>query len=140
VTRAFVLDSWAVLAWVGGEEPAASEVSRMLDAAARGRIRLGMTMINLGEVYYAVSRAHGRRRARDVRQRLQSAPIDFASIDDDLVWEAADIKADHPLSYADAFSAALAARLGTPLVTGDPDFKVLEKKKRIAVRWLRRGS
>jgi predicted nucleic acid-binding protein len=48
--------------------------------------------------------------------------------------EAAEIKAKHMVSYADAFGAALAQELRAKLVTGDPEFKKLEPE--LAVMWL----
>ncbi len=49
---------------------------------------------------------------------------------------AARIKAEHPLSYADAFAAALAQELGASLVMGDPEFKTVEST--VNVMWLNR--
>jgi predicted nucleic acid-binding protein len=48
---------------------------------------------------------------------------------------AADFKARHRLSLADAFAAALAKELKAELVTGDPEFKTLEKE--LKIHWLR---
>jgi len=47
---------------------------------------------------------------------------------------AAEFKARHSLSLADAFAAALAKELNTPLVTGDPEFKPLAGD--IKIQWL----
>jgi predicted nucleic acid-binding protein len=47
---------------------------------------------------------------------------------------AADFKARHKISLADAFAAALAKERNTELVTGDPEFKPLEKE--IKINWL----
>ncbi len=46
---------------------------------------------------------------------------------------AAHIKAEHQLAYADAFAAALAVSNGATLVTGDPEFKVLEDS--LSIHW-----
>jgi predicted nucleic acid-binding protein len=56
-------------------------------------------------------------------------------VDDPLVREAAEIKADHPIAYADAFCAALARRHKGRILTGDPEFKAVEKL--VAVQWLK---
>ena len=47
---------------------------------------------------------------------------------------AADFKARFKLSLADAFAAALAKELKAELVTGDSEFKALEKE--IKIHWL----
>ena len=48
---------------------------------------------------------------------------------------AADFKARFPMSLADAFAAALAKEKNAELVTGDPEFKAVEKE--IKVAWLK---
>jgi predicted nucleic acid-binding protein len=48
---------------------------------------------------------------------------------------AADFKARFKISLADAFAAALAKEKKAELVTGDPEFKPLEKE--IKINWLR---
>jgi predicted nucleic acid-binding protein len=48
---------------------------------------------------------------------------------------AADFKPRFKLSLADAFAAALAKEKKTELITGDPEFKPLEKV--IKVHWLK---
>ena len=48
---------------------------------------------------------------------------------------AADFKARFKFSLADAFAAALAKEKKTELVTGDPEFKPLEKE--IKINWLK---
>jgi predicted nucleic acid-binding protein len=56
--------------------------------------------------------------------------------DEELLLSAASIKASFPLSYADAFAAATAQIHDAVLLTGDPEFKALEAKGIISVRWL----
>lgn len=136
--KRYVFDSWALLAWLGGEEPADAKVQSLLDAATTGRAELWMSIINLGEVYYATARKSGIEKAREDRKSLLQSPIRFVEVDDDLVWEAAEIKAAHALAYADAFAAALTVRLKAVLVTGDPEFDVHAKSRLIAVKRLTR--
>jgi predicted nucleic acid-binding protein len=138
--KRFILDAWALLAWLGGEEPAAGEVQALLDSAAQGAVELSMSLVNFGEVYYGVARKEGLPRAREIRRLLRQAPIRFAAVDDELVWEAAELKAAHLISYAAAFAAALSIRLDAPLVTGDPDFDALRNAGRIAVKRLSRKA
>lgn len=136
--KRYVFDSWALLAWLGGEEPADAEVQSLLDAAAAARVELCMSIVNLGEVYYATARKSGIEKAREDRVSLLQSPIRFVEVDNDLVWEAAEIKTVHALAYADAFAAALTVRLKAVLVTGDPEFEVLAKSGVIVVKRLTR--
>jgi ribonuclease VapC len=142
--KRYVLDSWALLAWLDGEAPADAEVQSILDAAAAGRVELWMSLMNLGEVFYATARKSGTGKAREDRKILLGAPIRFVGIDDELVWEAAEIKATHVVAFADAFAAALTVRLKATLITGDPEFDALAEKglfevKRLARKGRRRG-
>jgi len=133
-----VLDAWAILAWLGGEEPAATHVAGLLDDAGNGRIRLAVSVINLGEVCYRVAKASGRDPARRIRADLEGVPIEVHPASDADVWSAAELKAEFAISYADAFAAALALRLGADLVTGDPDFDPLVAAGRLALVRLER--
>jgi predicted nucleic acid-binding protein len=53
-----------------------------------------------------------------------------------LAFAAAHIKANHALSLADAFAAALAKEKNARLVTGDPEFETLAND--LAILWLKR--
>jgi predicted nucleic acid-binding protein len=108
------LDSWAVLRWLEGEEPAASRVEAAMQA------RPVMSWINLGEVAYIVERLAGEDRARRVvlelkRQLTLDTPTQAR------VLEAAHIKAGHSMAYADAFALATTIAHGATLLTGDPE-------------------
>jgi predicted nucleic acid-binding protein len=53
-------------------------------------------------------------------------PILITDVDEKRVLCAAHIKANHAISYADAFAAALAKELDAPVVTGHPEFGKVE--------------
>lgn len=109
------LDSWAVLRYLEDAEPAASRVDEILH-----RQRPVMSWINLGEVYDIIARdqteADADETLRDLRPQLS---LDRPS--EDRVIQAARLKAQHPLAYADAFAAATAIAHDTILLTGDPE-------------------
>jgi predicted nucleic acid-binding protein len=69
-----------------------------------------------------------------IARELRAAPIEFHPADRRLADLAADFKARYKISLADAFAAALAKDRKTELVTGDPEFKPLEKE--IKIGWL----
>ena len=58
-----------------------------------------------------------------VRRDLRDV-IDARLPDERLVLDAARLKADHPMAYADAFGAALAVAEDATLWTGDPELLV----------------
>ncbi len=118
----YVLDSFALLAYFG-QEQGADVVAALLERARRQAIKVFLSLINLGEVYYIAQRERGRDKALEMLALLDELPIQQEPVDRALVLTAASIKADHAISYADAFATGLAQRLGAPVVTGDPEFR-----------------
>ena len=125
------LDSWAILAWLDGEEPAAQAV----DAAFVDE-RPWMSWINLGEVAYLLERRVGAGEADGVVGRLRAA-LALDDVTPERVLAAARIKAAHPIAFADCFAAATAAARGATLYTGDPE--LLGREVGCRVRDLRGG-
>ncbi|MGH8021837.1 MAG: PIN domain-containing protein [Opitutaceae bacterium] len=67
-------------------------------------------------------------------EALDGLPVLFVPAERGLADLAADFKARFKLSLADAFAAALAKEKKAELVTGDPEFKALERE--IKITWL----
>jgi predicted nucleic acid-binding protein len=53
-----VLDSWAVLEWISGRQPATDTVAKLFAESEAGVTRLFMSAINVGEVYYFLRKHH----------------------------------------------------------------------------------
>ncbi len=96
-------DSWAVLRWLEGAEPAATRVEDAM------RARPVMSLINVGEVFHIVRRARGEDEAVRALDGLR-ARVEFDALDEGRVLAAARIKADHPMAFADAFALATSDR------------------------------
>ncbi len=107
----------------------------MLVAAGKKDSPLLMSDVNYAEVKYSIVKKDGAEAWAEAAKVLQGLPIDFHSTSRTLADAAADFKARFKLSLADAFAAALAKENKTDLVTGDPEFKPLEKE--IKVHWLK---
>ena len=132
----FVLDSYALIGYLENE-PFSNQVEAILRAARQGKSRLYLHVINLGEVYYITLREQGQRPADLAYSRIKAFPVELIKdIDEQLLLAACRIKAGHSISYADSFAAALAIIKRSPLLTGDPEFKTLDKQGTIAVEWL----
>jgi predicted nucleic acid-binding protein len=130
-----VLDSWALLAFFKGEE-SAEAVETLIHKAGDEKVRLLLCVVNWGEVYYGMWRAGGEPHARLVAEDLSRLPIELVDADFHLTRQAAIYKATNKMSYADAFAAALTKSIkNAELVTGDAEFKVLEKE--IKINWLK---
>ncbi len=124
-TGVLVLDSYALLAFVQ-DEAAADAVEAILHRSDAGELRLALSVVNLGEVYYRTVRAFDSDRAQAVLAQIAEYKIDIVDVDRDLALAAARIKGTYRLSYADCIAAALAQRLGGAVVTGDPEFRRIE--------------
>ncbi|WP_297506117.1 type II toxin-antitoxin system VapC family toxin [Thermococcus sp.] len=128
-----VLDSYAVLAYMN-DEPAAEKVEEYLNLGRSGKAELYMNVVNLGEVYYIISRKRGTNTANLAVALIRREPIQPVVADERLALIAGRIKAFHRLSYADAFAAATAIDLNATLLTGDDEFKSVEDK--VKIEWL----
>jgi predicted nucleic acid-binding protein len=108
------LDSWVVLSWHDGEEPALSRVNEILDT------RPMISWINLVEVYYRIERDHGRETADEILSSLR------VSLRAELpgtvrMIEAARLKARAPNALAGCFASVTAAAHDLTLLTGNPE-------------------
>lgn len=128
-----LLDSFAVLAWIQNE-PGANRVEALLTRAQRRRSSLLLNVVNLGEVYYRLARQHGHPFAQEIVRQLEILPLQLYPCDRGLALEAARIKADFPMAYADAFAVATAIREDAVIVTGDPEFSKVEHL--VTIEWL----
>ena len=130
---AFVLDTFAWLAYLQ-DEPAAARVEQVLEQAAKEKHPVFVSIINLGEVLTIIERRGGVSKAQAALALIRQLPIEILPADEPAVFAAAHIKANHALSYADAFTVAAAIRQNAQLLTGDPEFKSVEHL--VKVEWL----
>ncbi|HSJ52951.1 MAG TPA: PIN domain-containing protein [Anaerolineae bacterium] len=133
MTDSFVLDSFAVLALLG-REPGSEDVAGLLRSAQQDQCRVLMTWVNVGEVAYIVERRWGVERLHAALAMMEATAIEIVPVGRELAVAAAHIKAKHALAFADAFAAALAQESAAILVTGDPEFRVLENV--LKIQWL----
>ena len=129
-----VLDSFALIAYFR-DEPGAEVVETLLVTAGKKDSPLHMTDVNYAEVKYSIVKKDGAQAWAEAAKVLQGLPIDFHPTSRAPADTAADFKVRFKISLADAFAAALAKERNTELVTGDPEFKALEKEMRIL--WLK---
>jgi len=134
---AFVLDTFALLAYLK-DEPAAARIEKVLVVAGKEKCRLFASIINLGEVLYITERRGGVSKAQDALALIRQLPIEILPADEQAVFAAAHIKANHALSYADAFAVAAAIRENAVILTGDPEFESVESV--VTVEWLEKTT
>jgi uncharacterized protein with PIN domain len=122
------LDSWAVLAWLDGEEPAYDRIEQLLSD------RPLMSWVNVVEVYYRVERDHGRFEADEVLTGLRKTfELDLPGTT--LMVETARLKASTPIALGDCFAVATACARSLTLLTGDPE--ILDREMPCSVEDLR---
>jgi ribonuclease VapC len=129
-----VLDSFALLTFLRGES-GEDQVAALLEKASDRDVPLQMTEVNYAEVKYMIVHKDGADRWAQIARELPTLPIEFQPADRRLADVAADFKARYRVSLADAFAAALAKERETELITGEAEFKPLEKE--IKITWLK---
>jgi predicted nucleic acid-binding protein len=82
-----------------------------------------MSVVNWGEVYYSIWRAHGEKAAAAKLHEIAQLPIQVFDVDMELAKLAASLKTQYNLPYADSFAAALAQAQKSTVVTSDKDFE-----------------
>jgi ribonuclease VapC len=123
--KVYVLDSFALVAYIQGE-PAAKRVKDLFSLAASGECQILISWINLGEVVYLTERRRGFQVAQEVLGLIHALPIERIDVSSVQILEAAHIKANYPVSYADAFAIALALECAATVLTGDAEFRTVE--------------
>lgn len=121
----YVLDASAVVSFF--EKGKGSEkVQDILIQSLQGKCELLMSVINWGEVYYALWLKQGRSVAEEKLRVLSRFPIRLIPAETELTRFAASLKAEHRLPYADCFAAAVAALHDAEVVTTDADFRRIQ--------------
>ena len=131
--KAYVLDTWAVIAYLE-DEPSAQQIADLIANAHEEAIPVYMTVVNVGEVWYTIAREISESDANSSIKELHDLRIQFRDADWELTQEAARFKSQHKMSYADCYAAALAKTTKGDLVTGDKEFKSLEDQ--IRIQWV----
>ena len=128
-----VLDSYAMMAFFE-DEPGADLVRSLLLKAEESDLKLLMSVVNLGEVWYSIARTTSPETADQYINEILGMAIDIVDADWGLTRQAAVFKANGNLAYGDCFAAALAKNCKAELITGDKEFKALESE--IKISWI----
>ena len=118
----YVLDASALMTFFE-DRPGADRVQELLVRAEAVKRPMLMSVVNWGEVYYSVWRAHGEGAAEVKLHDIAQLPVVVVEAASELTKLAASLKAGHNLPYADCFAGALAHAKKATLVTSDKDFE-----------------
>jgi len=128
----YVVDSWALLAWIF-DEPAAERFEAILFDAASGRSELALSWINAAETFYILAKRNSLSAAEQFLTRLPSLPIRVEVPDERRIIAAARIRATHRVAFGDAFAIALAQELNAAVITGDEEIR---RCRAVPVEWI----
>jgi predicted nucleic acid-binding protein len=131
--KIYVLDANAVLRYFGvGEGHGGEKVRSLFAQAERNQAYLSMSVINMGEVVYVLLKHLGEERAFQYVQALRHV-VTMIDVDANKTIEAAKLKHQYKLGYADSFAASLALASKATLVSADPSFEKVGK----SLKWMR---
>ena len=134
MTTRYLFDSHALLAFFQKEE-GSEIVAKILRKSAKQLLDKFISVINLGEIVYMTQRRFGNNKKVEILGRVHQLGFNILPAPDSLVYKAAELKAEYPISYADCFALSCALEHSATLVTGDPEFKRVEHLVHIA--WIR---
>lgn len=129
-----VFDSFALLT-LFRKEKGYEEVMKYLSSIDESHPGY-LSVINLGEVYYITCRKQSKEKAELAMAAALQLQLDIIDADIQLTYQAAQLKSRYKLSYADAFAAALTIERKATLITGDAEFKALQKEKNFKVHFI----
>ena len=129
----YLLDSFALLRFIQ-KEPGNEPVKAILEDVQRGKACAMLNVINLGEVICTVQRRFGLHYKLDVVMNVGRLGILILPAPNDLVFRAAELKAQFAMSYADAFVVASAMEHNATVVTGNPEFR--QVKALVKILWI----
>lgn len=120
-----LFDSFALLRFFY-QEPGAERVQELLKEASRNGVPRLISAINVGELIYIIQRRSGEQAKLQMLVKLKNLDFTILPCPNELIFQAAELKARFAMSYADTIAVASAIENGATLVTGDPEFRQVE--------------
>jgi len=121
----FIFDSHALLKFFQREK-GYEKVIHLLEEIKKTGAKKYLNAINLGEIIYSTKREFGDQKKIEVLANIERLSFTVLPVPDNLIFQAAEYKAQYGISYADCFVLASAVEYKATVVTGDPEFKKVE--------------
>ena len=131
--KSAVLDSYAIIAFLE-RQPGYQEVAELFEECTAKDREVFICVVNWGEVIYHALRTGGEKKALLAEEIMHAIPMTVLDANREITMQAAKFKASHKMSYADCFAAALVMKKKCELVTGNKEFKQVEKE--VKIRWM----
>lgn len=123
--KKYIFDSHALLKFFQREK-GYQKVMELLESIKKNNLVKYLNAINLGEIIYCTKREFGNQKKIEVLAHIERLQFIILPVSNGLISQAAEYKAEYPISYADCFVLASAIEYNATIVTGDPDFKKVE--------------
>ena len=130
----YLFDSHAILTFFQGEQ-GSREVENILNYSFKHGLEMLLCVVNLGEIIYLTKRRFGNHKKLQILGQVYRLGFRLLSATDEIVFHAAEIKGEYPLSYADCFAVACAIKYDAVIITGDPEFAAVSHL--INIHWTR---
>ena len=121
----FIFDSHALLKFFQKEKGHEKVIHLLEEIRKSGEVKY-ISAINLGEIIYSTKREFGDQKKLEVLANIERLNFTILPAPNNLIFQAAEYKAQYALSYADCLALASAVEHKATLVTGDPEFKKVE--------------
>ena len=123
--RLFIFDSHALLKFFQ-KEKGYEKVTQLLEEIRKTGATKYINAINLGEIIYSTKKEFGDQKKLEILANIERLNFTILPISNNLIFQAAEYKAQYSISYADCFALASAVEHKAILVTGDPEFRKVE--------------
>jgi ribonuclease VapC len=121
----FIFDSHALLKFFQKEKGYEKLIHLLEEIRKTGAVKY-INAINLGEIIYSTKKEFGDQKKLEVLANIERLNFTILPVPNNLIFQAAEYKAQYALSYADCFALTSAVEHKATLVTGDPEFKKVE--------------
>lgn len=126
----YVLDTSAIFAFTQNEA-GADRIERILTSAQKHDCIGYISFVSIAELYYIAWQETGRSSALELLGLVKTLPVEVVESSERLSLLAGSIKANHRLSFADAFVVATASHVKGILVHKDPEFEQVNELIRL---------
>jgi predicted nucleic acid-binding protein len=123
--RLLIFDSHALLKFFQ-KEKGYEKVTQLLEEIRKTGATKYINAINLGEIIYSTKKEFGDQKKLEILANIERLNFTILPISNNLIFQAAEYKAQYSISYADCFALASAVEHKAILVTGDPEFRKVE--------------
>ena len=121
----YIFDSYALLKFFQ-KEKGYEKVVHLLEEIKKAGVTKYINAVNLGEIIYSTKREFGDQKKLEVLANIERLNFTILTVSNNLIFQAAEYKAQYSISYADCFVLASAIEHKAIIVTGDPEFKKVE--------------